>query len=60
VFLLDFEGELYGREIEVEFIGFVRADARLPSLEALIAQMTQDCTRARAILAAAPDQPPVA
>jgi riboflavin kinase/FMN adenylyltransferase len=59
VFLLDFEGDLYGREIEVEFIGFVRADARLPSLEALIAQMAQDCSRARAMLAVAPAWPPV-
>jgi FAD synthase len=28
VFLFDFDGDLYGRQIEVEFIGFVRADAK--------------------------------
>jgi riboflavin kinase/FMN adenylyltransferase len=60
VFLFDFEGDLYGREIEVEFIGFVRADARLPSPEMLIDQMTKDCARARAMLAAAPDRPSIA
>ena len=29
VFLLDFDGDLYGREIEVEFIDFVRADRQV-------------------------------
>jgi riboflavin kinase/FMN adenylyltransferase len=60
VFLLDFEGDLYGRVIEVEFIGFVRADARLPSLEVLIDQMGKDCARARELLATAPDRPSIA
>jgi riboflavin kinase / FMN adenylyltransferase len=59
VFLLDFDRDLYGRDIEVEFIGFVRADARFPSLEALVAQMAQDSERARSILAAAPGRPPI-
>jgi riboflavin kinase/FMN adenylyltransferase len=57
VFLFDFDGDLYGREIAVEFIDFVRADARLPSVEALVGQMTKDCARARALLAAAPEHP---
>jgi riboflavin kinase/FMN adenylyltransferase len=57
VFLLDFDGNLYGREIAIAFIDFVRADAMFPSIEALKAQMTQDCARARAILREAPDKP---
>jgi riboflavin kinase/FMN adenylyltransferase len=57
VFLLDFDGDLYGREIAIAFIDFVRADAMFPSIEALKAQMTQDCARARAILREAPDKP---
>ena len=28
VFLFDFDGDLYGREIEVEFIDFIRPDRR--------------------------------
>jgi riboflavin kinase / FMN adenylyltransferase len=57
VFLFDFDGDLYGRVIEVEFIDFVRPDARLPSLDALVEQMGKDCVRARAMLAAAPARP---
>jgi riboflavin kinase/FMN adenylyltransferase len=53
VFLFDFDGDLYGREIEVEFIGFVRPDQRFPDMDALIVQMEKDCQRAREILAAA-------
>jgi riboflavin kinase/FMN adenylyltransferase len=60
VFLLDFDGDLYGREIEVEFIGFVREDRRFNDVEALKAQMDKDCARAREILAAAPAVPAVA
>ncbi|MCB1521981.1 MAG: bifunctional riboflavin kinase/FAD synthetase [Hyphomicrobiaceae bacterium] len=51
VFLLDFDGDLYGKDIEVAFVDFIRADRRFDSVEALQAQMTADCDRARAILA---------
>ena len=51
VFLLDFDGGLYGRDIEVEFIDFVRADAKFSSMEALMAQIGKDVARTRVILA---------
>ena len=35
VFLLDFDGDLYGREIAVEFIDFIRGDRRFDGIEAL-------------------------
>jgi riboflavin kinase/FMN adenylyltransferase len=57
LFLFDFAGNLYGREIEVEFIEFVRPDAKFASIEALQEQMAQDTARAREILAAAPAAP---
>jgi riboflavin kinase/FMN adenylyltransferase len=57
VFLLDFDGDLYGREIEVEFIGFVRADAKFASVDALKEQMAKDCDIARGLLRQAPDMP---
>jgi riboflavin kinase/FMN adenylyltransferase len=50
VFLFDFEGDLYGREIEVEFIGFVRPDQRFRDMEALKAQIARDCAAARKLL----------
>jgi riboflavin kinase/FMN adenylyltransferase len=51
VFLFDFVGNLYGRRIEVEFIGFVRPDAKFRSGTDLAAQMQADCAKAREILA---------
>ena len=35
VFLFDFDGDLYGREIEVEFIDFIRPDRRFDGIAAL-------------------------
>lgn len=47
VFLLDFDGDLYGREITVEFIDLVREDRTFDSVESLIQQMDSDCVAAR-------------
>ncbi len=52
VFLFDFDGDLYGRRIEVEFVEFLRGDRKFDGLEALKAQMDIDCARAREVLAA--------
>ena len=49
-FLFDFDGNLYGRTLEIEFIGFVRDDAKFRSGEALMAQMGADCAKAREML----------
>jgi riboflavin kinase/FMN adenylyltransferase len=57
VFLFDFDGDLYGQEIEVEFIDFLRPDRRFDSAQALQAQMDKDCAQARESLARAPIQP---
>ena len=51
VFLFDFTGDLYGRDIEIEFIDFIRGDRRFGSVEELVAQMDKDIAKARAILA---------
>lgn len=53
-FLFDFEGNLYGKMLEIEFVAFVREDAKFKSAQALTAQMTADCVRARELLDAAP------
>ena len=52
-YLIDFEGDLYGETVEVEFIDFLRPEAKFESVEALIEQMRADTDRARALLAAA-------
>ncbi len=52
IFLLDFDGDLYDRDIEVAFVEFIRADRRFDNVEALVDQMHADCKAARDILAA--------
>lgn len=52
VFLFDFDGDLYGREIAVDFIAFIRGDRKFDSMDALVAQMDIDVAKARSILAA--------
>ena len=48
--VFDFNGDLYGREIEVEFVARLRDEARFASLDALTAQMERDAADARRIL----------
>ncbi|MEL6423417.1 MAG: bifunctional riboflavin kinase/FAD synthetase [Pseudomonadota bacterium] len=49
-FLFDFDGSLYGDEIEVAFVDFIRGDKAFESGEALAAQMEKDCAAARDVL----------
>jgi riboflavin kinase/FMN adenylyltransferase len=51
-FFFDFDGDLYGRSIEVELIAFLRPEARFDGLDALKSQMAADCDEARRRLAA--------
>jgi riboflavin kinase/FMN adenylyltransferase len=48
--VFDFSGDLYGREIEVEFVAKLREEERFASLDALVAQMHKDAAQARQIL----------
>jgi len=48
--VFDFSGDLYGREIEVEFVAKLREEEHFPSLDALVAQMHRDAAQARQIL----------
>jgi len=50
--LFDFKGDLYGREIEVEFVARLRNEECFASLEALTEQMERDAAEARNILSA--------
>lgn len=52
VFLIDFTGDLYGHEMEVEFVDFIREDRKFHSAEALVVQMEEDVAKIRAVLAA--------
>ena len=48
--LFDFDGDLYGQRIEVEFVAKLRDEEKFDGLDAMIAQMHRDATQARAIL----------
>ena len=52
VFLFDYDGDLYGHEMDVEFIDFIRGDRKFASPDELVAQMDEDVAKARAVLAA--------
>ena len=50
VHLFDFEGDLYGQRMAVEFVGKLRDEQKFDGLEALTAQMDRDASAARAML----------
>ena len=54
VHLFDFDGDLYGQELEVEFVARLRDELPFDSLEGLTAQMHRDAAAARGILAGGP------
>jgi riboflavin kinase/FMN adenylyltransferase len=49
-YFFDFSRDLYGREVEVALHHFLRPEAKFDSVEALTAQMAEDCARAAELL----------
>ena len=50
VHLFDFDGDLYGRRMAVEFVARLRDEQKFDGLEALTIQMHEDARRARELL----------
>lgn len=50
-FVFDFSGDLYGTQLSVALVEYLRGEERFDGLDALITQMDADCARARDILA---------
>jgi riboflavin kinase/FMN adenylyltransferase len=46
-YLLDFEGDLYGAPLRLEFVARLRGERRFPSVDALVEQMGRDVDRTR-------------
>jgi len=52
VYLIGFAGDLYGRQLFVEFVDLIRSDKRFSSIDELVSQMKADCDAAVKRLAA--------
>lgn len=50
VHLFDFDGDLYGQYLSVDFVRWLRAERKFESLDALVVQMHVDAGQARTVL----------
>jgi riboflavin kinase/FMN adenylyltransferase len=50
-YLIDFEGDLYGKTLRIAFVARLRGERRFPGVEELIAQMHSDVEAARELCA---------
>ena len=48
--ILDFSGDLYGKEIPLSFVDFLRPEQKFNSVEELVAQIKVDIEKGREIL----------
>jgi riboflavin kinase/FMN adenylyltransferase len=51
--LLDFQGDLYGQKIQLEFISRLRGEQKFSSVQALVTQIREDIAMTRQLLAKA-------
>ena len=59
VFLFDFDGDLYGRTIDVAFIAWIRHEQKFDTIDELKGRMDADSAQARDALKRAPDAFPL-
>ena len=50
-FILNFSGDIYGADVTVEYVEFIRGEVKFPDIEALKAQIASDVETAKRILA---------
>ena len=50
-YLIDFEGDLYGKTLRIAFVARLRGERRFPGVEDLVAQMHRDVEEARELCA---------
>jgi riboflavin kinase/FMN adenylyltransferase len=56
IHLLEFDGDLYGKQLAVEFVDYIRADKKFSSVDDLTTQMRLDCEEIKRRLTAANTQ----
>jgi riboflavin kinase/FMN adenylyltransferase len=52
--VFDFDGDLYGRRLDIEFVAKLRDEAKFADLDTMVKQIDRDAAEAREVLAAAP------
>ena len=57
-FILDFDGDLYGREVRLEFVKRLRDEEKYDAVEALLEQIDRDVDQTRAVLGENPAPAP--
>ena len=53
-FILDFSGDLYGKELRMEFYSYLRGEKKFPSLQALAEEIGRNAQQTRDLFAAHP------
>ena len=48
--LIDFDGDLYGQQLQVEFVGFLRSEQRFSGIDEISEQLKKDVENARSVL----------
>ena len=51
-FILDFSRDIYGQQVQVTYVEFLRPEKKFPSVDEIRAQIARDVERARQILGA--------
>ena len=55
VYIFDFDEDIYGQQLSVDFLALVRSDMRFSGVPDLIEQMNNDVVAARKVIAASPN-----
>jgi riboflavin kinase/FMN adenylyltransferase len=48
-YLIDFDGDLYGQELRIDFLARLRGERLFPSVDELVAQIGRDVEQAREV-----------
>ena len=51
-FIFDFDGDIYGQQLEVALVSFLRPELKFDSVDDMVPQMQQDVTNAKFVLSA--------
>jgi riboflavin kinase/FMN adenylyltransferase len=58
-FALDFDGDLYGAAVELQFVARLREERKYPDASSLVAQMRDDVAQVRTLMADVPEPEPL-